>query len=59
MIEVQIVARDRNEGLLFFTLGLGVSYAAAKSQAMANARARIAGNRSIAERLHTMTAERI
>lgn len=59
MIEVQLTARDANGAALFFTIGMGVNYAAAKASARVGYRARVAADAKLAGKVAAIEAEAI
>jgi len=59
MIEVQLTARDAKGGALFYTLGLGVNFVAAKAAAKVGYRARIAADAKLAGKVAAIEAEAI
>jgi hypothetical protein len=57
MIEVQVTANDRQGNALFFVMGMGRSFAAAKAAAAVGMRARLAADRSLVSLVRTFTVE--
>lgn len=57
MAEVCIVVRDKTGSELFFATGMGRCYSAAKAQAMQGVRARLAADKALYAKVHTMNAE--
>jgi hypothetical protein len=56
---VQINVFDRNGGLLFFIIGMGMSYAAARAAAKVGMRARITEDRTLQNKVHLIEAEAV
>ncbi len=59
MTEVQLTVSDRNDAILFFTMGMGVNYAAARAAANVGMRARIASDRTLSGKVRSIECERI
>lgn len=59
MQTVQLSVFDRENNLLFYTLGMGVCFAAAKAAANVGMRARLAADRALARRVYIFEAEAI
>jgi hypothetical protein len=57
MQTVQLLALDHTGRTLFYTLGMGMSYASAKASAMVGMRARLSADRKVSSRVSDLVAE--